>query len=91
MVGTDLGGLFTLRVAIGQANTQLQHVQRVWCLIQEQAVMMLAQQEGAVHQEVAAQQAVASCPATGAAAAAEQVGEFEMAFELLGGLGGQLG
>jgi hypothetical protein len=53
MVGTDLGGLFTLRVAIGQANTQLQHVQRVWGLIQEQSGMMLAQQEGVAHQEAA--------------------------------------
>lgn len=82
MVGTDLDGLFTVRVAIGQANTQLQHVQRVWGLIQEQAGLMLAQQE------VAAQQAAASCPA---ADAAEQVGEFEMAYGLVGGPGGQLG
>jgi hypothetical protein len=67
MVGTDLDGLFTLRVAIGQANTQLQHVLRVWGLIQEQAGLMLAQQEGAT------QLAAALYPAAGVAAAAEQV------------------
>ncbi len=44
MVGTDLDGLFTLRVAIGQANTQMEHVKRVWGLIQEQAGLLLAQQ-----------------------------------------------
>lgn len=52
MVGTDLDGQFTLRVAIGQANTQLEHVKRVWGLIQEQAGLMLAQQEGVETQEV---------------------------------------
>lgn len=45
MVGTDLDGLFTLRVAIGQANTQLEHVQKVWTIIQEQAAKMLAKQQ----------------------------------------------
>lgn len=42
MVGTDLEGLFTLRVAIGQANTQLRHVQQVWALIQQHAGLLLA-------------------------------------------------
>lgn len=41
MVGTDLDGLFTLRVAIGQATTQLEHVQRVWGIFQQQAGKML--------------------------------------------------
>jgi hypothetical protein len=45
MVGTDLDGLFTLRVAIGQSTTQLEHVKRVWAIIQEQATKMLAQQQ----------------------------------------------
>jgi hypothetical protein len=44
MVGTDLDGQFTLRVSIGQSTTQLEHVQRVWAIIQEQAGKMLAQQ-----------------------------------------------
>jgi hypothetical protein len=50
MVGTDLEGLFTLRVAIGQASTQLEHVQTVWGIIQEQAAKMLAKQQSA-HQQ----------------------------------------
>lgn len=44
MVGTDLDGQFTLRVAVGQSTTQLEHVQRVWATIQEQAGKVLAQQ-----------------------------------------------
>lgn len=44
MVGTDLDGQFTLRVAVGQSTTQLEHVQRVWATIQEQAGKVIAQQ-----------------------------------------------
>lgn len=47
MVGTELDGLFTLRVAIGQSHTQLEHVRRVWALLQQQAGLMLMNQETA--------------------------------------------
>lgn len=43
-MGTDLDGLFTLRVAVGQANTQLEHVRQLWSRIQEEAGKVLEAQ-----------------------------------------------
>lgn len=54
LVGTDLDGLFTLRVAIGQSTTQLEHVKRVWGIIQEQAGKMLQEKQQQQQPEKAA-------------------------------------
>jgi aromatic-L-amino-acid decarboxylase len=42
LVHTELAGQFTLRLAIGGASTQLEHVQEVWGLIRETAGSVLA-------------------------------------------------
>ncbi|KAF6264901.1 aromatic-aminoacid decarboxylase [Scenedesmus sp. NREL 46B-D3] len=39
---TELSGKLTIRFAVGNANTQLEHVQRGWGIIQEQATKLLA-------------------------------------------------
>ncbi|KAK9805451.1 hypothetical protein WJX73_008705 [Symbiochloris irregularis] len=42
LVGTELGGRFTLRMAIGSATTQAHHVEAAWQLICQHAEQMLA-------------------------------------------------
>lgn len=42
-MGTELHDRFTLRFAVGNANTQLQHVQRAWEIIKQQAEQLLAE------------------------------------------------
>ena len=39
---TELSGKLTIRFAVGNANTQLEHVQRGWAIIKEQADKLLA-------------------------------------------------
>jgi hypothetical protein len=42
IIPTELSGKLTIRFAVGNANTQLEHVQRGWAIIQEQAGKLLA-------------------------------------------------
>lgn len=42
LVGTELGGRFTLRMAIGSAGTQAHHVEGAWQLICQHADQVLA-------------------------------------------------
>lgn len=42
IIPTELSGQLTIRFAVGNANTQLEHVQRGWTIIKEQADKLLA-------------------------------------------------
>ncbi|WIA32960.1 hypothetical protein OEZ86_006125 [Tetradesmus obliquus] len=42
IIPTELSGKLTIRFAVGNANTQLEHVQRGWAIIKEQADKLLA-------------------------------------------------
>ncbi|WIA12796.1 hypothetical protein OEZ85_006427 [Tetradesmus obliquus] len=42
IIPTELSGQLTIRFAVGNANTQLDHVQRGWTIIKEQADKLLA-------------------------------------------------
>jgi hypothetical protein len=43
-----LSGKLTIRFAVGNANTQLEHVQRGWAIIQEQTAKLLASNSNGV-------------------------------------------
>ncbi|KAF8067231.1 hypothetical protein HT031_002278 [Scenedesmus sp. PABB004] len=46
LVGTDLGGRFTLRFAVGCAHTQLEHVEQGWAAVAAAVADVLASQAG---------------------------------------------
>jgi len=37
---TKLGGKFTLRICVGQTNTEARHVERAWQRIQQEATLL---------------------------------------------------
>lgn len=45
LIHTELGGQYTLRLAVGSATTQRRHVEEAWQLLQDTATQLLAAQK----------------------------------------------